>query len=206
MNRSRRTFLFTVAALPIVGQKLGSGMIVVLIGAPGAGKTTQAELLQKRYGLRVLSAAEVLRKNKKTFKGGLAAKAQAGDLLSDDSLNSLMLDAIKKSDHSKGFILDGYPASKAQADFLAGIAAEQDLRSPVTVVLDIPDEIARKRLLARKDPGDSPENIDRRIAGFHSEWEAIKAAYPSVRIFTVDGTRSKSEVFQQIAMALESEK
>jgi len=205
MNYRRRALLFTLACFPIFGQKLGNGMIVVLIGAPGAGKTTQAGLLKKRYGLSVLSAAEVVRKGqKKAFKGVLAGQAQAGNLLSEDSINTIMLNAIKHSDHGKGFILDGYPATKVQADFLASIAKEEDLRSPVTVVIEIPDEVSRKRLLARKDPEDTPAKIERRIADFHLEWEAIKAAYPSIRIFTVDGTRSESEVFKAIATALES--
>ena len=94
-------------------------MIIVLLGAPGVGKGTQAKLLADRYHLKILSTGEILRRAIKE-KTSLGIKVEAiidqGDLVSDDIVCSLVEDELKMNNKNfSGFILDGFPRTIAQA-------------------------------------------------------------------------------------------
>jgi adenylate kinase len=106
----------------------GNGLIVILVGAPGAGKGTQAQMLQERFGWPQISTGDILRTIAKTDTdlGREVARIQkAGDLVSDPVLADVVRDRTSKPDCNGGYILDGFPRTIAQAEMLEDLAREQ---------------------------------------------------------------------------------
>ena len=120
-------------------------LVVVLIGPTGSGKSTQAAFLQRRYGLPTISADDLLKQHPEALKKYQTPGIDAGAPQSSPALNDLVHDRLSQIDAKKGFVLDGYPATKDQADHLEAMVKELGLPSPVIIVLDIPDKVARKR-------------------------------------------------------------
>lgn len=184
----------------------GKGMVIILFGPPGAGKTTQAEQLKKEYGIPYLSTAEALKKahdRPSALSKRMKVERASGEFLSDEGVNELMSEYIKRADFKRGFILDGYPATRGQAEFFARLLSEMKMASPLTLVLDVPDDVARARLLGRGRADDKPEIVDKRLNDYHSELAALQAAYPASAIVRVDATKSPSEVNRDIRKVLE---
>jgi adenylate kinase len=179
--------------------------IILLVGPPGSGKTTQAKLLSKKYGIPAFSMADLLKKEMTSGKKNpaLAAAMASGDLLPDEQANNLIRLRMFSADLRKGFILDGYPSTAAQAKSLDAMLAEQQLPRAVAVVLDAPDDVIRKRMMARKRVDDKPEIIDRRIKEFRAEAAMLIGWVGETRIVRVDGAKSIPEVSTQIVAGLE---
>ena len=96
-------------------------MNLIFLGPPGAGKGTHAKVVCERYGVIQLAAGDILRKNvKESTPLGIQAKAvmERGELVSDELVNNMMFDEIRSLKNMKGFILDGYPRTIAQAEAL----------------------------------------------------------------------------------------
>jgi adenylate kinase len=200
-----------VAAFPIAAgaQGPGKGLVIILLGPPGAGKTTQAQFLKKHYRVPFFSAAEIVKKvsgKKSEVSRKLAPQAASGELLSDDMLNQLMVQNFEKSDFTRGFILDGYPANKVQADFFSGALRNLKLPEPAVVLLEVPDTVARQRMTTRRRADDDPATMERRLADYHREIDAIREAYRPERILRVDGTKAEQEISREVVRVLESVK
>jgi adenylate kinase len=196
-----------VLTAPLYAKGPGQGAVIILLGPPGSGKTTQAQFLKSEYKIPFLSTAEALRRShdrKSKISKALRAQMAGGDLLTDDSLNDLMREYIRRASYSKGFVLDGYPATSSQAEYLARLMQELALDPPVAIILEIPDTIARQRLQKRRRADDTPANIERRISNYHLEIDAVRAAYPASLILMVDGTKPEVEVSRQIKAMLEA--
>jgi adenylate kinase len=126
-------------------------VIVVLTGAPGAGKGTQADLLARREGYRKLSTGDALRKHvKAATEIGLLAGAvmERGELVSDDLLFLILKEELSSISQAETVLLDGYPRNLAQAQALDTLAAIH----PVTaaVLLDVPRDELVSRLSGRR--------------------------------------------------------
>ncbi len=126
---------------------------IILLGAPGAGKGTQADLLQKRLGLAHVSSGELFRENvsKQTPLGKLAKQyMDKGELVPDDVTVQMVMERIKRPDCERGVVFDGFPRTEAQAQALdQALAAEQKKISSV-VLFEIPDQVLVDRLSARR--------------------------------------------------------
>jgi len=112
---------------------------VLLLGAPGAGKGTQAQLLVSRYQIPQISTGDLLRANiARGSELGLKAREiiSSGRLVDDDLVNGMVLDRLQEPDTARGYILDGYPRTLDQACFLDRTLTELDLppRLPVVVI------------------------------------------------------------------------
>lgn len=127
-------------------------MRLILLGPPGAGKGTQAKLLVDRFGIPQLSTGDMLREAVAAgTPTGKKAKAvmDAGKLVSDAIVNAIVSDRLDARDCAKGFILDGYPRTLAQADVLAALLKKK--RKPLTHVVEITvnDEVLVERIAGR---------------------------------------------------------
>jgi adenylate kinase len=126
--------------------------IVVLMGAPGAGKGTQARLLQERHGLPQISTGDMFRalKNADT---PLAREVQeimsAGTLVPDDLTIRIVQDRTNQDDCKNGYILDGFPRTTAQAEKLEDLAKEQG-HELQAISVDVPFDILEKRITGRR--------------------------------------------------------
>ena len=123
-------------------------MRIVLLGAPGSGKGTQAQRLQAKYGVPQISSGDLLRDAvARGTELGLKAKAvmDAGQLVSDDIVLGLIRDRLNRSDAAKGFILDGFPRNSDQANALNALLNE--IGQPLDAVLLL--EVRRTTLLER---------------------------------------------------------
>ena len=136
---------------------------LLFLGAPGAGKGTQAELLSQTYSYLHLSTGELLRKEiEMNTILGIQVKdiINRGELVSDE----LVLKIVRTNlDNNKGWILDGYPRNLSQANSLNEVLIEINQPLEVVFYLDIPEEVLIKRLLLRGRKDDTEVTIRRRV-------------------------------------------
>lgn len=127
--------------------------IIVLMGAPGAGKGTQARLLQERLHLPQISTGDIFRALK-TAQTSLAQEVrdimERGQLVPDELTIRLVRERTAQDDCRDGYILDGFPRTPAQAESLKQLAAEQG-HSIVAVLIDVPFDILEKRMTGRRN-------------------------------------------------------
>jgi adenylate kinase len=124
-----------------------------MLGAPGSGKGTQAQRIQKEYGLPQISTGDLLRKAvaDKTPLGVQAKKAMdAGELVSDDIVLGMIKERVAQPDAAKGFLLDGFPRNTAQADSLAALLKSLKLALDRVVLMDVDFDVLMKRLTGRR--------------------------------------------------------
>lgn len=124
-------------------------MRIILLGAPGAGKGTQAGFLTKRYNIPQISTGDMLRAAIKagTEMGKMAKAAMdAGKLVTDDIIIGLVKDRIAEDDCKNGYLLDGFPRTLAQADAVTNAGINID----AVIEIDVPDEEIVKRMSGRR--------------------------------------------------------
>jgi len=128
-------------------------MRIVMLGAPGSGKGTQAQRIQKDHGLPQVSTGDLLRRAvaDKTPLGQKAKKAMdAGELVSDDIVLGMIKERIAQPDAKHGFILDGFPRNASQADSLDALLGGLKLKLDRVVLMDVDFDILMKRLTGRR--------------------------------------------------------
>ena len=128
-------------------------MRIVLLGAPGSGKGTQAQRLQAKYGVPQVSSGDLLRDAvARGTELGLKAKAvmDAGQLVSDDIVLGLIRDRLNRPDATNGFILDGFPRNKDQANSLNALLAEIGQPLDAVLLLEVRRETLMQRLAGRR--------------------------------------------------------
>ena len=180
---------------------------ILLIGAPGSGKTIQADYLRKRYKIPAVSMSQLLQQevNRKSVMGtALAASMSSGELLADDAANNLMMARLLRADAGRGFILDGYPATEGQARALDQWLLDHKLPKPTIVLLQVPEGVSRDRMIRRRRADDEPANIERRLSDYREVGRLVEQWYGSERIVRVDGTGASSEVALRIAKGIDA--
>ncbi len=186
-----------LAAATLAAQALPKPLIVVLVGPPASGKSTQAEYLSQKYKLPSVSIEQLL--EQKMGKDAKGADLHRGDA----DLDGLLKAHLQSMDVSRGFTLDGYPSTRKQADYLGQLAREMNLPSPIVVQIHIPDHVAHDRSKSRGGTDDQPEIIARRLQRYHKEMDMLTAYYPEADIWTIDGSRDERGVSATLRLLIE---
>ncbi len=128
-------------------------MRIVLLGAPGSGKGTQARRLQADLGWPQVSTGDLLRDAVRAGTDmGLRARAamDAGDLVADDVVLGIIKDRLESADAAQGYVLDGFPRNQPQAEALEDVLAELGQALDTAVFMDVDRELLMKRLTGRR--------------------------------------------------------
>lgn len=157
-------------------------MRIVLFGAPGSGKGTQAEKLVTAHGIPQISTGDLLREAVAAGNElGKKAKAamDAGELVSDDVVVGMIRERLEESDTGNGFILDGFPRSPAQAEALDELLESLGRPLQKVIHLEVDNEEIVQRLLARGRSDDNEETIRNRLDVFNSQTQPLIEYYRS---------------------------
>ena len=179
---------------------------MLIMGPPGSGKGTQAERISDRLGVVAISTGDIFRAN---VKGGTPLGVEArkfmdnGDFVPDSVTNEMVRNRLSQDDAKEGFLLDGYPRTVAQVDYLDGILAAGEQKLGVVVQLTADDEELVSRLLGRAlETGRSDDNesvIRHRLDLYHQQTEAVVAKYAGRGILTeVDGIGGIEDVTDRV--------
>ena len=128
-------------------------MKIIMLGAPGAGKGTQAKKIAEKYQIPHISTGDIFRAN---IKGGteLGMKAKAfmdqGQLVPDETTIGMLMDRIKEDDCKNGYVLDGFPRTFPQAESLRKALADLGDKSDSAINVDVPDEAIVNRMSGRR--------------------------------------------------------
>jgi len=185
-------------------------MRLVLLGAPGSGKGTQASRLKDHLQVPHISTGDLLRAEVAAgSKLGLEAKEimARGDLVSDAILLGMIEDRLSRPDTANGFILDGYPRNLAQASALDALL--QRIGQPIdcAVQLDVDNELLVERIAGRaKAEGradDNPESVRKRLSVYTGQTAPVVDFYRQHGLLSVvNGVGSLDDVFTRIVEAI----
>jgi len=189
-------------------------MRLVLLGAPGSGKGTQAAKLKEHLQVPHISTGDLLRAEVAAGSPlGLQAKEvmARGDLVSDEILLGMLRDRFSRNDTRAGFILDGYPRNLAQAAALDELLASLGQKFDAAVQLTVDNEKIVERLAGRaKAEGradDNPESVRKRLQVYDQQTAPVIEFYRQHgQLTVVDGVGSLDEVFVRIVEAIAPEK
>lgn len=186
---------------------------IVLFGPPGAGKGTQATILKEKYQLVHISTGDVFRFNIKNSTS-LGAKAKTyidKGLLVPDSITIGMLEAeVEKNPDAKGFIFDGFPRTKEQANKLDELLKRKNQSVNAMIALEVADDILVERLLERGKtsgrPDDSNEMVIRkRIKVYYDETAILKEYYQAQnKYFGINGIGEIEDITQRVSQVIDS--
>lgn len=187
-------------------------MRLILLGPPGSGKGTQAQLLVQRYGIVQLSTGEMLRAAVAAGTPvGLKAKEimAGGGLVPDEVVVGIISDRIDQADAKNGFILDGFPRTVPQAEALDDLLRHKHLKLDAVIELRVNESALLSRVETRvaqmRERGeevrvdDTPEVLTKRLASYRSQTEPLIHYYSERRkLSTIDGMMAIDEVTRAI--------
>ena len=187
-------------------------MNIILFGAPGAGKGTQANFLINKYNLIQISTGDMLRnavKNKTELGNQVETIMANGDLVPDDIIFSLISNRLNEKDIKNGFILDGFPRNLKQAQKLDEIMNNMNIHLDYVFHIDVDEEILTSRIenrakqdkVTRKD--DTSDVLIERLKVFNRETKPVLDHYSNQNILNIiDGMGTIEEVSSNISMLI----
>jgi adenylate kinase len=176
---------------------------LLLIGAPGSGKGTQAVRLAERFGITHISSGDLLREHVRdstTLGQTVKQYVDAGDLVPDSVVMDMLRKPVLAATESGGYVLDGFPRTVKQAEAAYEVAHALGAHVEASIHLDVPKEQLVERLLARSRGGeDSAEVIEHRLQVFLEKTVPLLEYYAQREwLITVDASQSIDEVHEEI--------
>jgi adenylate kinase len=191
-------------------------MRLILLGPPGAGKGTQAQRLVEKHGIPQLSTGDMLRAAVAAeTEVGMRAKAimDAGELVTDAVVNQIVAERIDQPDAARGFILDGYPRTLAQADAVEAMLKERGTDLDAVIELVVDDKALVGRILKRAEDAkaagqpvrkdDNPQVFEERLREYYKKTAPLVGYYHAKgKLVGVDGMESIDDVTKAIEKVL----
>ncbi len=183
-------------------------MRILLIGAPGAGKGTQAELLARRFGITHISSGDLLRqhvKDQTSIGQTIRSYLDRGDLVPDGIVMDMLRKPVVAAAQSGGYVLDGFPRTVEQAQAAFPTAHALGVEVQVAVHLDVPRaELVRRLLARRRGSEDTEAVIERRLQVYLDKTVPLLEYYADREwMFTVDGAQPADAVHRDIVACLQ---
>ena len=182
-------------------------MRLLLIGAPGAGKGTQAELLAKRFGLVHISSGDLLRqhvRDKTALGRTIESYVDKGDLVPDSVVLDMLRKPVVAAVENGGYVLDGFPRTVEQAEASFPVAQALGVEVQAPIHLEVPtDELVRRLLSRRRGSEDTEEVIEHRLEVYLEKTVPLLEYYANRElVFAVDGAQPPEVVHEEIVARL----
>lgn len=184
-------------------------MRLLLIGAPGAGKGTQAVRLAEHFGATHISSGDLLREHVEDhteFGAQVQQYVSRGDLVPDELVVEMLRDAIIAASARGGYVLDGFPRTVHQAEMAYEMAREHGVELQVAAYLEVPQDELVRRLLARgRGADDTQDVIEHRLEVYEAKTRPMVQHYVERGILvTVDGSQPADEVTADLVRQIEA--
>lgn len=181
---------------------------LIFLGPPGAGKGTQAQTLAHHKNIPHISTGDMLR-GAMQERSPLGIKAQGyvdrGELVPDQLIQDMAEERLSKSDTNSGWILDGFPRTVSQAQFLDELLQKLTANGVRVINLEVPDDVLIERLLGRGRLDDTPEVIRRRLEVYHLQTAPLIDFYRDrQQLLSVNGNQSLAEVTNDLEQMISS--
>jgi len=180
-------------------------MKIVFFGPPGSGKGTQAKLLAKELNISHLSTGDILRDKLRDGDSLLKEIMSSGNLVSDEILNQIIADKLISEECKNGYILDGYPRTIAQSEFLLSFAKSNNINLDKIFNFRIDFKIVEERIILRsKQEQRSDDNIDiikTRLNKYTEETYPVSQYFSenySQNFFTIDASQEVSKIQKEL--------
>ncbi|MFY9823937.1 MAG: adenylate kinase [Thermoanaerobaculia bacterium] len=175
---------------------------VVLLGPPGAGKGTQAQVLSQRLGVPAISTGDMLREavaEGSELGGKVQGIMASGALVDDATMAEVVRDRLGKPDARGGFLLDGYPRTLPQAETLAGILHDAGLSLSAVLLVEVPEDELVRRTLLRGRADDVEDVVRERLRVYREKTAPLIGYYGERRLLRqIDGNRPVEDVAAQM--------
>ena len=188
------------------GSSVEDGLRLVMLGAPGSGKGTQAEALSGALKVPAISTGEMLRRAVAVGSplGRRVERVMAeGSLVDDETMADVVRQRLAEDDAGRGFILDGFPRTIVQAENLRHILVELEARLDAVVRIAVPEQELVRRALGRQRADDREEVIRRRLEVYREQTEPLIGYYRELGLLReIPGDRAIEEITDGILTAL----
>lgn len=183
-----------------------SGLNLIFLGPPGAGKGTQAQMLIKEFNLPQISTGEILRE---AVRQGTPLGQQAGPLMAegklvpDEIVIGIVNERLKADDCQHGFVLDGFPRTVPQAQALTKALRAHGKRIDRVISLEVPNEVIVERMKARGRADDTPETVLKRLEIYARDTAPLKDFYAREgSLAKVEGVGTLEEIYAGIKRSI----